>query len=285
MTINQFNQKERKRLIDYGSNRHSQFGEDGIIEKIFEIIGVRSKVCVEFGAWDGFHLSNTANLWTNGWKGVLIEGHSGRFRQLTANVKDYSCVCIHAYVSRDGDNRLEALLANRQIAPEIDLLSIDIDGNDYYIIESLGALRPRLIVCEYNPTIPADIDMYAEYGNYFGASVTALERMARSKSYRLVALTDTNCFFVLEEDFHKFSGYETRLQEIRIDSSLIHVITAYNGDYVLSRAGPYGVNFPFDGKLAGPHSRIAIRSPLFKPLAALLRQLRNIAKTVVGRNR
>ena len=177
MTTSQPDHVERKRLADFASNHHSQFGEDGIIDKIFEIIGTRSKVSVEFGAWDGFHLSNTANLWTNGWKGVLIEGHPERFRQLTTNVRDYSCVCIHAYVSRDGDNRLEALLSRHGVAPDIDLLSIDIDGNDYYIVESLETLRPRLIVCEYNPTIPAELDLYAEYGNYFGASVTALERI------------------------------------------------------------------------------------------------------------
>jgi len=273
----------RARLGDFGFNRHSQFGEDGIIEKIFEIIGTRSKVCVEFGAWDGFHLSNTANLWTNEWKGVLIEGHAGRFRELTSNVRDHSCVCIQAYVSRDGESCLESLLAKQGIAPDIDLLSIDIDGNDYYIVESLETLRPRLIVCEYNPTIPADIDLFAEYGNYFGASVAALERIARTKSYRLVALTDTNCFFVLEEDFQKFSDFETELQRIRIDRSLIHVMTAYNGDYVVSRSGPYGLKFPYAGILTGPYVHANFRSPLLKPFAVLLRQMRRIAKAVTGR--
>ena len=284
MTTSQPDHVERKRLADFASNHHSQFGEDGIIDKIFEIIGTCSKVSVEFGAWDGFHLSNTANLWTNGWKGVLIEGHPERFRQLTTNVRDYSCVCIHAYVSRDGDNRLEALLSRHGVAPDIDLLSIDIDGNDYYIVESLETLRPRLIVCEYNPTIPAELDLYAEYGNYFGASVTALERIARTKSYRLVALTDTNCFFVLEEDFHRFSGYETRLSRIRVDSSLIHVMTAYNGDYVVSRQGPYGLNFPYAGNLSGPHFRATFKPPFKKPFALALQRLRQFAKSVFGRD-
>ena len=67
-----------KLLAQHGQNVFSQFGEDGIIARIFEIIGLQSKACIEFGAWDGFHMSNTANLWTKGWKGVLIEGHAGR---------------------------------------------------------------------------------------------------------------------------------------------------------------------------------------------------------------
>ena len=69
-----------KRLSEHASNTYSQFGEDGIIEKIFQIIGVNSKVCIEFGAWDGFYLSNTANLWTNGWKGILIEAEQRKIR-------------------------------------------------------------------------------------------------------------------------------------------------------------------------------------------------------------
>lgn len=268
-------------LSAFGSNHYSQFGEDGVIAKIFEIIGARSRICIEFGAWDGFHLSNTASLWSNGWKGVLIEGHAGRFQDLVRNVRDHDCTCINAYVSRDGDNRLEALLDRHGVGHDIDLLSVDIDGNDYYIIESLDTLRPRVIVCEYNPTIPAVMDLQAEYGNYFGASVAALERIARTKSYRLVALTETNCFFVLEEDFHRFAGYETRLDRIRIDTQLVHVITAYNGDYVLSRNPPYGVNYPYGGTLTGPHVRTAFKPGLMKPLAVLWQRLRGMARSLL----
>lgn len=268
-------------LAAFGSNHYSQFGEDGVIAKIFEIIGTRSKTCIEFGAWDGFHLSNTASLWTSGWKGVLIEGHAKRFQDLVRNVRAHDCTCINAYVSRDGNNRLEALLDRHGVGHDIDLLSVDIDGNDYYIIESLDRLRPRVIVCEYNPTIPAVMDLQAEYGNYFGASVAALERIARSKSYRLVALTETNCFFVLEEDFHRFAGYETRLDWIRIDAQLVHVITAYNGDYVLSRTPPYGVNYPYGGTLTGNHVRAAFKPGFMKPVAGLWQQLRRLARSLL----
>ena len=141
------------RLVDFSSNVYSQFGEDGVIRKIFEIIGIKSKVCVEFGAWDGFHLSNTANLWTKSWKGVLIEGNKKRFRCLVENVKAYDCICIQSFVDSKGESSLESLLVMHGITTTIDLLSIDIDGNDYYIFESLREIRPRVIICEYNPTI------------------------------------------------------------------------------------------------------------------------------------
>lgn len=92
----------KPRLLDFRKTIHSQFGEDGIIEKIFEIIGTTSKVCVEFGAWDGFFLSNTAALWTKDWKGVLIEAEQNKFLALLDNVRNYSCVPILAKVGIRG---------------------------------------------------------------------------------------------------------------------------------------------------------------------------------------
>lgn len=277
MSTDQASAADKPKLKDFGFNRHSQFGEDGVIERIFGVLGTRSKVCVEFGAWDGFHLSNTAHLWTHGWKGVLIEGDPKRFRELTVNVAAHDCVCIEAWVARDGPGCLEALLRQHGLGAEVDLLSIDIDGDDYYILESLQELRPRVIICEYNPTIPADVDLVASYGNYFGASVAALERLARTKGYRLVALTDTNCFFVQEQDFPAFSGYETRLERIRIDSQLVHVITDYRGDYVLSRPGSYGYGYPYRGGLTGPHVRAVFKSPLARPAGTAWRRLKQLA--------
>ena len=139
-----------QKLADFGYNKYSQHGEDGIIAKLFELMGTTSKLCVEFGAWDGLYLSNTANLWTNGWKAVLIEGNPRRWDVLKENTKRSDCVCIKAYVSREGPNSLESLLGSAGVDFEVDLLSIDIDGDDYHILDSLDTLKPRIIICEYN---------------------------------------------------------------------------------------------------------------------------------------
>lgn len=247
MTINH----EAVKLSSFAKNAYSQNGEDGIIEKIFEVIGMTSKICIEFGAWDGFHLSNTANLWTQGWKGVLIEGIESRYEDLKENVKDYDCLCVHAFVARSGEDSLDAIAKREGVGPEIDLLSIDIDGDDYYILESLEYLKPRVIVCEYNPTIPAEIDLHAGYGSYFGASVSALNRLAMAKNYHLVAITDTNCFFVAESEAPKFSNFETRISHIKSDSQLVYLVTSYAGDYVVCGKPSYGISVPYDGELLG----------------------------------
>lgn len=265
-----------KRLTDYCANKYSQFGEDGVIDKIFELIGEKSKICVEFGAWDGFHMSNTAKLWTGGWKGVLIEGNTKRVKRLKENVAKYDCLCICAYVQSSGDLSLEPLLEVAGITEQIDLLSIDIDGNDYFIFESLKEIRPRVVVCEYNPTIPAEIDLVAEEGNYFGCSVAALNRVGESKDYKLVAVTDTNCIFVLKKYEPLFEPYETRLSEIKVDKYLTYFMTSYSGEYVLSRDPVYGASFPFRGKLIGSYSSITFKASLFRPYYRFIRKLKEI---------
>lgn len=242
-------------LRQFSRNIHSQNGEDGILEKIFEVIPPVSRVCVEFGAWDGFHLSNTANLWTSGWKGVLIEGVKERYEELKRNVSRFDCICVNEFVSRQGASSLDEICKRIGIGPAIDLLSIDIDGDDYYILESLDYLTPRVIVCEYNPTIPAEIDLVAEYGSYFGASAAALCRLARRKGYELIAVTETNCIFVQADLFQKFSQFETRLERIKSERQLVYLVTSYAGDYVVCGNPPYGIAAPYLGRLLGEHSR------------------------------
>lgn len=269
-----------QKLVDSAYNVYSQFGEDGIIEKIYEIIGTRSKLCVEFGAWDGFHLANTANLWTKSWKGVLIEGNKRRFKSLVKNVQRYNCLCICGFVQSTGNSTLEALLLEAGVTEQIDLLSIDIDGNDYYIFKSLESIRPRLIICEHNPTIPAEIDLVAEEDNYFGCSVSALVRVGKEKGYQLVAITETNCFFVLKEYQDLFSGFETRLHKIKNDRYVTFFITSYSGEYLLSNTDglAYGASFPYRGNLVGKHAKIRFKSIWLRPFYKFIKVVKNIIR-------
>lgn len=257
---NIFSISTKPKLSDFTSKVYSQSGEDGIIKKIFEIIGTKSKVCIEFGADDGFSLSNTAHLWTTqGWRGILIEGAQDRFDRLVENTKSYDCIQICKYVGNNVEDSLEAILETYNIKNEIDLLSIDIDGNDYYIFESLNKLRPRVIMCEFNPTIPAHLDIYPEYNNYIGCSVTALIRIAKSKGYELVSLLSPNVFFVLKEEFHKFEDFETSLEELKkpLDKDIKYLITNYSGNYKIvgeSQNIIYGIRSACNEKINGSYA-------------------------------
>lgn len=266
----------KKRLIEYSYNIYSQFGEDGIIRKIFAIIGTQSKLAVEFGAWDGFHLSNTAALWAKdpSWKAVLIEGDADRFKDLIKSTQLYSNVTpINAWVGIGKNDCLEAILKQKNVRESIDLLSIDIDGNDYHIFESLKEIRPRLIICEYNPTIPVTYDVYAPYSsdNNFGQSVAALNRVAASKGYTLVALTPVNAFYVRNSDFAKFSEFETDLHLLNVNDGYMTVVTTYDGKYVLLKNKHpnyfYGVDEQFHGKLLGDYIRCDTKPLPLAPVA------------------
>lgn len=219
------------RLSDRCSDVYSQSGEDGIIAAIFEAIGTASRRCIEFGAWDGFHLSNTANLWMNGWSGVLIEGVKERYDDLVRNVAGYDCLPLNSFVDIDGEMHLERILERHGVPLEVDLLSIDIDGNDYYVLRSLERLRPRLIICEYNPTLPPHLDLTSPYPNRIGASVSAIERLGRQKGYGVVAVTTSNVFLVRSDLLHKLATCETDLDHIVPRDCLTYVISDYDGNY------------------------------------------------------
>jgi hypothetical protein len=255
-------------LASSGYRKYSQYGEDGILEAIFSRIGTTSKTCVEFGAWDGLHFANAANLWTNGWRGILIECDPEKFAALQRNTEGHDCLCIQAMVGHGPQDGLERLLERHGVRGSIDLLSIDIDGDDYYIFRSLEHLRPRVVVVEYNPTIPADVDLFADPGSYFGCSVGALVRLGRERGYGLVCLTDTNAFFVLESELPKLDEFDTSLPSIRIDKHLVHLATSFAGDYVLCGNPLFRLNFPYRGRLYGEHRRVH-----FKPRLLLLRRL------------
>lgn len=246
----------KRKLFDFKKQIFAQNGEDGMIEEIFNRIEPKSKFCIEFGASDGLHLSNTANLWKNGWKAFLIEGNPEKFIELQKNTNPHSCICLNKYVGIDEDDSLESILNHEGIHTQIDFLSIDIDGNDYYILQSLRNIRPTVILCEYNAMIPAWLDIFSDYPNTLGSSASALERIARSKGYELVGLTPTNAFFVTKEEFHKFSDLETDLKKICFDQLLCYVATSFEGDYILlgDYGFPYGFRNEYQGKIYSVNS-------------------------------
>ena len=267
------------KLADFGFDVYSQSGEDGIIQKIFEIIQPQSKVCVEFGATDGIYMSNTAHLWQNGWKAILIEASDKHLAKLQANTENYDCVRLHEFVTPTGENSLESILKRNNITQPIDLLSIDIDGNDYYIFQGMREIRPRLVIVEYNPTIPIHVNLVAAEDNYFGTSARALINLAESKQYRLVAMTKSNCIFVTEEEFPKFADFETTPEQLAVNDNLVYLITGFDGNYVLSKNPPFGMTNIYKQPLTGDCYRPpdpVIREPKLLPL--ILKKLRRFLR-------
>lgn len=134
-------------LIDFNFNKYSQRGDDGIIQKIFEVLNISKGYFIEFGAWDGIELSNCKKLYDEGWSGCFIESNEKRFEDLRNNYKDNDNIkCLNYLVSPTGDTSLDEIILRHDL-PEIDFLSIDVDGDDYEILESLK-VKPRVICVE-----------------------------------------------------------------------------------------------------------------------------------------
>ena len=195
----------------------SQRGEDGVIEKIFEIIGTENRYCVEFGAWDGKLYSNTWNLLKNeGWRGLQIEASPEKYRELVAEYSGQAQVTtVNALVETSGDNALDPTLAAAGAPEDLDLLCIDVDGLDWQIWNSLSQFEPRLVLVEFNPTVPNDVIFVQDDDPAVnqGASLLAMIELGKSKGYELVATTEWNGFFIRKDLFPAFG-----IEDNEIDS-------------------------------------------------------------------
>ena len=172
---------------------YSQNDDDGILEGIFRRLGVSTGLCVDVGAHDGFYLSNTANLIQNhGWSGLLIEPESVRFTKLAANFLGVDRVkCVNSLVALSGDRTLDGILAGANVPSAFELLSIDVDGLDYHIWHSLERHTPTVVIVEYNPSIPNQVqyvqprDPRVSHGNSIRSLVELGEPKAISPSTSL----------------------------------------------------------------------------------------------------
>jgi hypothetical protein len=219
-------------LLNHAANETSQFGEDGIIAAALTAIGSRNRWCVEAGAWDGVHFSNTHSLMKQGWSGVFIEANAEKFSALQ---KTY-CDCpnahlMNSFVGLDGANMLDQLLADTQAPADLDLLSLDIDGPDYWVWESFTEYRPRLVVIEFNPSVPNDVLFVQDRDPRInqGCSLLALMTLAKRKGYELIAVTDCNAIFVTADDFLSFHILDNSIDAMYDPSHSGRIFQGFDG--------------------------------------------------------
>lgn len=208
-------------LLAYGRNITSEHGEDGIIEKIFSIIGEGSTWCVELGALNGTHGSNVWHLVKEkGWSGVLIEADRTYFEKLQ---QEYATIphahCVNAFVSFEGEQSLDRIFARTPIPHTFDLFSLDIDGSDYHLWDSMTDYRPRVMLVEFNPSIPHEVTFIQprDMTVFQGSSLRAFVELGKKKGYELVAANEGNAFFVLKELFSKFGISDNAIDALHTD--------------------------------------------------------------------
>lgn len=196
-------------LCDAEFQVFSQWGEDGIIDWLIHRLPGIPQSFVEFGVQD-YRESNTRFLLeTRNWRGLVMDGSAQNIADIQSQDiywrHEISAKC--AFIDRDNINEL---IAESGFSGEIGLLSVDIDGNDYWVWQAIDVISPAIVVCEYNAvlgdrlslTIPYRADFHrthAHHSNlYFGASIRALVQLGKSKGYTFVGTTATGCnaFFV-----------------------------------------------------------------------------------------
>jgi hypothetical protein len=217
----------------YERNQTSQYGEDGVIEHALNTIGEQNRWCVEFGAADGAYLSNTHLLINSrGYSAVLIEAGDSAAELLKRYHGRSDIFTFQRFVEFDGPNRLDAILATTPIPHDFDVLSIDIDGNDYHIWDSLRNYRPKIVVIEFNMAIPPEVDFVQprEMSIMQGSSLAALVRLALTKGYRLIHATISNGIFVDEKHYGKFPIEDGTIASLWSERPFItHFFQLYDG--------------------------------------------------------
>jgi hypothetical protein len=183
----------------------SQNGEDGVVQEIFRRIGTTNRFFVEIGA-----SPNEANAVfladVFGWTGCFLDASSAESSALHAKyAKSDRVKVVQAFVTPDN---ISDLLASADSPEDLDLLSIDVDGNDYWLWEALTPFRPRLVVIEYNSAYGTSDSIISDYreqswdgSSDFGSSMKGMVALASRLGYRLVHAdtTGVNLFFVRQD--------------------------------------------------------------------------------------
>jgi hypothetical protein len=200
----------------------SQFDEDGIIQYLISNLRIENKTFIEFGV-ENYEESNTRFLLLNDhWQGMVLDARAPdiRYIQQDSIYWQYDLQAKCTWITREN---IYALLRDSGFGEDVGLLSIDIDGNDYWIWEAIQPIRPRIVIVEYNSlfglrplAVPYKEDFdrtVSHYSNlYYGCSLGALHHLAEKNGYLLVGsnVFGHNAFFIRADIAGEFRGLAPR---------------------------------------------------------------------------
>lgn len=202
-------------------NDYSQNGEDGILEYIFNKLNIHKGTFIEFGAWDGKHLSNTFNLFLKNWDGIYIESDPSRYTTLVHNFRDFRnrVDCVNARVGYSDTDNLDILIETHSKKRNFDFVSIDVDGLDYFIFDKMKKYLPKVICIEVNsghhPEYPHIIPENIAANN-IGQSIKVISELARDKGYFPLCYM-ANLILVRSEYIHLFANDIRSLSDMYIE--------------------------------------------------------------------
>jgi len=225
--------KQLPRLEDTGFRVFSQFEEDGLLLYLFAVLGTTNNTFIDIGSDDGLN-SNCANLAMNfGWNGLFIDGNKTSIKRGARFYKKYphpwgpKPTFVHAMVQRENINEL---IGAAGFQGSVDLLSIDIDGNDFWIWDAIEVVDPNVVIIEthvefgmHNIVVPYDKDYVfpGKHPVYHGASPVAMNKLANKKGYRLVGANKLGFNMI----YVKNGLGDKLIPEVSVESVLTHPST------------------------------------------------------------
>ncbi|OAQ39685.1 hypothetical protein A5893_08865 [Pedobacter psychrophilus] len=223
-------QKDVPSIIDTGFRVFSHQEEDGKLLFIFSTIGMGNKTFIEIGSDDGVN-SNAANLIFNfGWHGLFIDGNKNSIKRGINFFKKYPTPFAHPpkfVLSKVTAENINETIENAGFKKDIDFLSIDIDGNDYWIWNALSIINPKVVIIEthiefgYNDIIvpyDANYSYPGKHPVYHGASPTAMQKLGKKKGYRLVGGNELGYNFI----FIRNGIADDLIPEVSVKSLISH---------------------------------------------------------------
>ena len=219
-------QKNSRNILDYEFKVFSQWGEDGIIAFLINNLEIKNKFFVEFGVENYIESNTRFLLKNNNWSGLIIDNSSKNVDYIKKDQiywkHDVTALC--EFVNKKNINKI---ISDNVYQRDIGLLSIDIDGNDYWICDEINSIDPSIVIIEYNSLLGEQkscVVPYKEnfnrikehYSNiYYGASLSALNKLANKKDYALVGCNSAgnNAFFVKKNLLNE-KVKEKKVQEV-----------------------------------------------------------------------
>ena len=208
--------KSQNKINGYGYSVNSMHDQDGIITELFrKITPNQLHTFIEFGCGDGMQNNTIYQLTCHNWRGLWIDGDAYQVEGVQKRMQYYRngdyLDLAHALIGRDNVNSILGDYVKERKIPDLDLLVIDVDWNDYWIWKAL-AINPKVVCIEYNSHIPPDTSIVVPYNdelnfspwggsNWFGASLLALNELAIDKGYSLIgcSLAGSDAFFVRDD--------------------------------------------------------------------------------------
>lgn len=229
-----------RRLSDIEFGVFSQWGEDGILDWLVHHYGDMPRSFVEFGVENYVESNTRFLLQARNWKGLVIDGSDENIDFIRNDDVSWKhdLISVSKFITREN---IDSIISGSGFTGDIGILSVDIDGNDYWVWDAISCVNPCIVIAEYNSTFgdifPITIPYASDFvrsnahksNMYYGASIRALEQLARSRGYELVGCNGagSNAFFVRQDRAAQFFD---RIEDVRVYPALIRESRGESGE-------------------------------------------------------